>query len=54
MPYTAEISRSNPTAIIFLLAQSSSILDQSSSMLEAFGAQPPPTGDGWQGEALDP
>jgi hypothetical protein len=33
MPYTAEISRTNPTAIIFLL-------DQSSSMLEAFGAQP--------------
>src|SRR5438132_21317 len=33
VPYTAEISRTNPTAIIFLL-------DQSSSMLEAFGAQP--------------
>src|SRR5216683_3026231 len=33
MPYTAPISRSNPTALIFLL-------DQSSSMLEPFGAQP--------------
>ena len=33
MPYTAQISRSNPTALIFLL-------DQSSSMLEPFGRQP--------------
>jgi len=33
VPYTAQISRSNPTALIFLL-------DQSSSMLEPFGAQP--------------
>jgi hypothetical protein len=33
MPYTAQISRSNPTALVFLL-------DQSSSMLEPFGAQP--------------
>ncbi len=33
MPYSAEISRTNPTAILFLL-------DQSSSMLEPFGSQP--------------
>ena len=33
MPYTAELSRSNPTALIFLI-------DQSSSMAEPFGAQP--------------
>ncbi len=33
MPYVAQISRSNPTALIFLL-------DQSSSMLEPFGRQP--------------
>ena len=33
MPYSAEISRSNPTAILFLL-------DQSSSMREPFGRQP--------------
>ncbi len=33
MSYTAQISRNNPTAFIFLL-------DQSSSMLESFGAQP--------------
>jgi hypothetical protein len=33
MPYTAPISRVNPTALVFLL-------DQSSSMLEPFGAQP--------------
>jgi hypothetical protein len=33
LPYIAEISRTNPTALIFLL-------DQSSSMLESFGAQP--------------
>ena len=33
MPYSAEISRTNPTAILFLL-------DQSSSMLEPFGGQP--------------
>jgi hypothetical protein len=33
MPYTAQISRVNPTALIFLL-------DQSSSMHEPFGAQP--------------
>jgi hypothetical protein len=33
MPYVAEISRTSPTALIFLL-------DQSSSMLEPFGTQP--------------
>ena len=33
MPYTAELSRNNPTSLIFLI-------DQSSSMAEAFGAQP--------------
>jgi hypothetical protein len=33
LPYTAPISRANPTALVFLL-------DQSSSMLEPFGAQP--------------
>ncbi len=33
MPYTAPISRSNPTAFVFLL-------DQSSSMLEPFAGQP--------------
>jgi hypothetical protein len=33
MPYAAEISRTNPTCFIFLI-------DQSSSMLEPFGAQP--------------
>jgi hypothetical protein len=33
LPYTAQISRTNPTALIFLL-------DQSSSMLEPFGGQP--------------
>ena len=33
MAYTAEISRTNPTAILFLL-------DQSSSMLEPIGGQP--------------
>jgi hypothetical protein len=33
MPYTAEISRTNPTCFLFLV-------DQSSSMQEAFGAQP--------------
>src|SRR3954451_5158969 len=33
MPYTAEISRTNPTALIFLL-------DQSSSMYEGFGRHP--------------
>ena len=33
MPYTAEISRTNPTGFLFLL-------DQSSSMLEPFGGQP--------------
>jgi hypothetical protein len=33
MPYTAQISRNNPTALVFLL-------DQSGSMLEPFGAQP--------------
>jgi hypothetical protein len=33
LPYSAEISRANPTAILFLL-------DQSSSMLEPFGGQP--------------
>ena len=33
MPYTAEISRTNPSCFLFLV-------DQSSSMLEPFGAQP--------------
>ena len=33
MPYTAEISRTNPTCFLFLV-------DQSSSMLEPFGKQP--------------
>jgi hypothetical protein len=33
MPYTAEISRTNPTCFLFLI-------DQSSSMLEPFGSQP--------------
>jgi hypothetical protein len=33
MPYTAELSRSNPTCFLFLI-------DQSSSMAEPFGAQP--------------
>ncbi len=33
MPYSAEISRSNPTALIFLL-------DQSGSMVQPFGGQP--------------
>ncbi|HKI30442.1 MAG TPA: vWA domain-containing protein [Gemmataceae bacterium] len=33
MPYSAPINRANPTALVFLL-------DQSSSMLEPFGAQP--------------
>jgi hypothetical protein len=33
MPYTAELSRNNPTSLIFLI-------DQSSSMAEPFGAQP--------------
>jgi hypothetical protein len=33
LPYTAEISRSNPTALVFLL-------DQSGSMKEPFGSQP--------------
>jgi hypothetical protein len=33
VPFTAQISRANPTALVFLL-------DQSSSMLEPFGAQP--------------
>jgi len=33
LPYSAEISRNSPTAILFLL-------DQSSSMLEPFGGQP--------------
>ena len=33
MPYTAELSRSNPTAIIYLI-------DQSSSMAEPFGIAP--------------
>jgi hypothetical protein len=33
MPYTAELSRTNPTCFVFLI-------DQSSSMAEPFGAQP--------------
>jgi hypothetical protein len=33
MPYTAELSRANPTCFVFLI-------DQSSSMAEPFGAQP--------------
>src|SRR6516165_8332507 len=40
MPFAAELSRSNPTALIFLI-------DQSSSMAEPFGAQPDkPKADG--------
>jgi hypothetical protein len=40
MPYGAELSRTNPTALIFLI-------DQSSSMGEPFGAQPEkPKADG--------
>jgi hypothetical protein len=40
MPYSAELSRTNPTALIFLI-------DQSSSMAEPFGAQPDkPKADG--------
>jgi hypothetical protein len=40
MPYTAELSRTNPTCLIFLI-------DQSSSMAEPFGAQPEkPKADG--------
>src|SRR5438105_8757868 len=33
MAYTAELSRTNPTALVFLI-------DQSASMVEPFGAQP--------------
>ena len=33
MPYAAELSRTNPTCLVFLI-------DQSSSMAEPFGAQP--------------
>src|SRR5947199_5687106 len=33
MPYSAELSRTNPTAVVF-------VIDQSSSMAEPFGAQP--------------
>src|SRR5215471_16916131 len=33
MPYSAELSRTNPTCLVFLI-------DQSSSMAEPFGAQP--------------
>lgn len=40
MPYAAEITRTNPTCFVFLV-------DQSSSMLEPFGAQPDkPKSDG--------
>jgi hypothetical protein len=40
MPYTAELSRTNPTSLLFLI-------DQSSSMAEPFGAQPDkPKADG--------
>jgi hypothetical protein len=40
MPYTAELSRTNPTSLLFLI-------DQSSSMAEPFGAQPEkPKADG--------
>ena len=46
MPYTAQISRANPTAIIFLL-------DQSSSMLEPFGAQPDKSKAAGVGDALN-
>ena len=46
MPYSAPISRSNPTALIFLL-------DQSSSMLEPFGAQPEKTKASGVSDALN-
>jgi hypothetical protein len=46
LPYTAQISRANPTAIIFLL-------DQSSSMLEPFGAQPDKSKAAGVGDALN-
>ncbi len=46
MPYTAPISRANPTAILFLL-------DQSSSMLKPFGAQPGKSKAEGVGDALN-
>jgi hypothetical protein len=46
MPYTAPISRNNPTCLLFLL-------DQSSSMLEAFGAQPEKTKAAGVADALN-
>ncbi len=46
MPYIAEISRANPTALLFLL-------DQSSSMLEPFGGQPEKTKAAGVADALN-
>jgi hypothetical protein len=46
MPYSAQISRNNPTALVFLL-------DQSSSMLEAFGGQPDKTKAAGVADALN-
>jgi hypothetical protein len=46
MPYSAEISRANPTCILFLV-------DQSSSMLEPFGRQPDKTKAGGVADALN-
>jgi hypothetical protein len=46
MAYTAEISRTNPTCFLFLV-------DQSSSMLEPFGRQPEKTKAGGVADALN-
>jgi hypothetical protein len=46
MPYSAEISRTNPTCFLFLV-------DQSSSMLEPFGRQPEKTKAGGVADALN-
>ena len=46
MPYTAQISRNNPTALVFLL-------DQSNSMLEPFGSQPDKTKAAGVADALN-
>jgi hypothetical protein len=46
LPYTAQISRANPTALLFLL-------DQSGSMREPFGAQPEKRKADGVGDALN-
>lgn len=46
MPYSAEISRSNPTCFLFLV-------DQSASMLEPFGRQPEKTKAGGVADAIN-